>query len=71
MGTPVRFGAFADPLHKQLEVPEEALKTEQKISDGLTMCILHGIVTDAEGHKARKRLAKMITKTLKDKGLYE
>ena len=67
----IRFGSFADPLHKQLDVPPSALEFEQKMADGLTLCIIHGVVTDAEGHKARKRLVKKVEKTLKEKGFYE
>ena len=64
-------GALADPLHQQLDVPPSTLEFEQKMADGLTLCIIHGVVTDAEGRNARKRLVKKIDKTLNEKGLYE
>ena len=67
----ISFGALSDPLHKQLDVPPSALEFEQKMADGLTLCIIHGILTDAEGHKARRRLTKRIDTTLKEKGFYE
>ena len=64
-------GSFSDPLHKQLDVPPSTLEFEQKIADGLTLCIIHGVLTDTEALKARKRLIKKIYKTLKEKGFYE
>ena len=30
----IRFGAFADPLHKQLDISPSQLETEQKLADG-------------------------------------
>ena len=64
-------GALADPLHQQLDVPPSTLEFEQKMADGLTLCIIHGVLTGAEGRNARKRLVKKIDKTLKEKGFYE
>ena len=50
----LEWGALADPLHQQLDVPPSTLEFEQKMADGLTLCIIHGVVTDAEGRNARK-----------------
>ena len=58
----IRFGALADPLHKQFDVPPSTLETEQKLADAVTLCAIHSALTATEVHKARKRLVKMIEK---------
>lgn len=67
----IKFGALSPPLHEQLDVPEDVLKTEQKLADGISLCSIHSILTSAETHNARKRLTKRINKTLIDSGHYE
>ena len=60
----IRFGAFADPLHKQLDVSPSQLETEQKLADAFTMLRVHGIITDGEAAKVAKRIIKQIERTL-------
>ncbi|MDO8357249.1 MAG: hypothetical protein Q7U76_12735 [Nitrospirota bacterium] len=37
---------------------QAALKLSEKLSDAISMLIIHGIITDGERDKARKRLDK-------------
>ena len=56
----IRFGALSDPLHKQLEVLPSIIELEQKLADAIVLCNIHGVLTDTETHKARKRIIKML-----------
>ena len=58
----IRFGALSPPLHEQLGCSKSDLEWEQKLADAITLCNLHSVLTDAETHKARKRLVKKLEK---------
>ena len=58
----IRFGALAEPLHKQFDVPPSQLELEQKLADAITLCSVHFVMTDAEVRKARQRLVKLVEK---------
>ena len=60
----IRLGAFAKPLHKQLDVPSSKVKTEQALVDAYIMLRVHGIITDGEATKIATRIIKQIDKTL-------
>ena len=65
--THVKYGWGAPPLHEQFGVPEEVFKTEQRLSEALTLLSIHGVVTQTEKRKAVKRLTKKIEAKLKDR----
>ncbi len=55
----IHFGALAPPLTEQIKnLPEKYEENSQAI----TRLFLHGLLTEAETHKARKRLVKAIEK---------
>ena len=38
--------------------PQDAVKLSQRFADAITLLIVHGIISDAERHRAYKRLDK-------------
>ena len=60
----IAFGAFAKPLHKQLDVPPSQLQTVQKNIDAYTRLRVHGLITDGEAPKIVKRIMKQIERAL-------
>ena len=56
----IRFGGLSPDLHEQLGFPKKDLELEQRLADAVTSCQIHGVLTDSETHKARKRIVKMI-----------
>lgn len=59
----IEFGALCKPLSEQIEginsVPD-------KLSDAITLLSVHGLLSEGETYKARKRLVKRI-----DSGRYD
>lgn len=64
------FGATSPTLGEQLreyglKIDPMALSRFQKIADGITLASIHGILTMAETHRARRRLVKAIAKDVR------
>ncbi len=63
----LEFGIFAKPLSTQLfgrVKDKKSVEHFQKYSDAITRLGIAGLLTDAEIHKARIRLAKRISKEI-------
>ena len=58
----IRFGAMSPQLHEQIDASPDEVELEQKLADAIVLCNIHGVVTDSETHKARKRIVKMLEK---------
>ena len=58
----IRFGALSEELSEQIGVSPDEVELEQKLANGITLCSVHGVLTDSEVHKARKRIVKMLEK---------
>lgn len=56
----VAFGALAPPLHEQLGLPPATVCMEQKWANHVTGLLIAGILTDAEGSRARRRIMKRL-----------
>ena len=61
----ITFGAFAKPLHEQLNLPPSKAETWQKYADAITLLHVQGLLPNTETRKARYRLVKRIQKELK------
>lgn len=61
----IRFGALCPPLHEQLGVPQSRTRALQQMADGIAMCAIHGVLSEAEVHRARERLMKKIALVVK------
>lgn len=59
----VRFGALAPSLAKQLGLPRRRLRYLQDCADGIVNLSVGGLLSDAETHRARRRLLKRIVRT--------
>ncbi len=60
------FGALAPKLYRQLHTPPSPdLERLQAHADAITRLMIAGLLSDAEAHRARRRLAKRIAKTIK------
>jgi hypothetical protein len=57
----VTFGAMAPPLHEQLKQLRGSLDPWQRDADAITRLSVHGYLTEAQVHKARKKLMKALT----------
>lgn len=61
------FGALAAPLWQQLKIsnghPKMAAIQDQ--ADAITLLCIHGILSEAERHRARRRLLKQIRALMK------
>jgi hypothetical protein len=53
---------MAPRLHMQIEHKESECRVIQAHADAITQLHVHGILTNKEAHKARKRLVKEIEK---------
>lgn len=62
----LEIGALCDPISKQLAGygDPETLKRFDAMNDALTTCVVHGLIGDAETHRAQKRLMARICKDL-------
>ena len=61
------FGAFSPKLKEQLQgygLQKNEIERFQRRADEVTGLLIAGILTDTEAHRARKRLIKMIAKTI-------
>lgn len=61
----IEFGAMAPPLAAQLAshgVDVAQVQLCQRFADSIALLKIHGLLTDAEGERARLRLFKMIAK---------
>ena len=58
------FGALAEPLHKQIDEPEDKLEHLQRAADSIAFLSIHGFLSDKETQNARKRIVERI-RTLK------
>lgn len=58
----VTFGALADPLSKQLGLPTRSPLVQhlQRCADSITLLAVKGLLSEAEVHRARRRLLKKI-----------
>lgn len=65
----VIFGAMAPPLTKQLKglVWHHKARSFQKMADAIVLLSVHGYLTEAERHRARKRLLHAISQSAKGK----
>lgn len=59
----VTFGALAPRLHEQLGLPRRKLRYLQECADGICSLAVGGLLSDAETHRARRRLMKRILTT--------
>ena len=58
----IRFGAMSAELCTQMNVNADEVEIEQKLADAITLCNIQSVLTDAETHKARKRIVKRLEK---------
>ena len=68
----LHFGAMSDDIKIQLEsqgitLPEKDCDTFEKCKFGITILNLHGILTDNETSKCRRKLFNKIMKEIEDK----
>lgn len=58
----LEIGALCDPISKQLAglLPENKLAQFDAMNDAITTCYVHGLMSDGESDRARKRLLKKI-----------
>lgn len=66
----ISFGALSESLLKQIDqqnhtAPSGLIAAWQKDADSICRLRIRGIMTDAEAHKAKKRLFKDICKGIK------
>lgn len=64
----IEFGAFAKPLSKQLAkmiADRKDLKMFDRMADAVTMCAVHGLISENEIASARKKIIKKIEARLK------
>ncbi len=63
----VAFGAFADPLTKQLRgvLPHIRLRGFDRLAGAITFLAVHGYITDKEKDRARRRLLSVIAREAK------
>lgn len=54
----IAMGPLAPPLHEQLGIDADAAGPHQRDADAISRLAVRGLLTDAETHKARKRLLK-------------
>lgn len=59
------FGALVPQLYEQLHLPRRSLRYLQACADGITTLALANILSEAETHRARRRLVKRIQQTFK------
>lgn len=69
MKVAIHFGALCEPVAKQLAeqghvVTKKNGRILQEFADWITMLSLHGMLSEAETHRARQRLLKRIVKGL-------
>ena len=57
------FGALTPKLHEQLKLPRRQLRYFQECADSITTLSVGRLLSDAEKHRARKRLVKRIRDT--------
>lgn len=62
------FGALAPKLHSQLPLSRARLRHLQEHADGITALAVGGLLSDAEVHRARRRLMNRIGLVLKKAG---
>jgi hypothetical protein len=60
----LQFGMLADPLHQQLGVEAAGVEHFQRDADAIARLHVRGVLSDAETHRARKRLIKRLNETL-------
>lgn len=60
----LRMGAMSPPLHEQYGMDAEDWEWEQKFADAITLLHVHSLLTDAETHRARKRLVKRLNEKM-------
>lgn len=58
----IGFGSFSPELSEQIGVSLDDVKLEQRLADAITLCSIHGVLTDSEVYKARKRIVKILKK---------
>ncbi len=65
----VSLGSLCPPISKQLEIGcrigETQLSVLDQHADAVTWCYLHGLLTDAECERARRRLIRKIQRALR------
>lgn len=64
----ITFGAMAPPLAEQLKphsMPEAQVGLCQRFADSIVLLRVHGVLTEREADKARKRLMGKITEKLR------
>lgn len=60
----ILFGALAAPLWQQVKLPPQKLRDIQRMADSITLLAIHGALSEAEAHRARKRIVKKIAALL-------
>jgi hypothetical protein len=56
----IEFGALSKPLFVQFGYNDKNVKKWQKLADAIVILSIHGIISDSEKGKARRRLVKMM-----------
>ena len=57
------FGALAPKLHEQIKISRRRLRYLQDCADGITNLAIGRLLSEAEVHRARRRLVKRIQHT--------
>lgn len=63
----IHFGAVSDSIRKQLKdqgvsASRDSVERWQKMTDGVTMLHIHGLIPDSIAHLARKKIIKLIAR---------
>ena len=60
----VVIGSLAPPMHEQLDVPKEAAHHVQTDADAIVRLSVRGLLSDAERHRACRRMPKRMEREL-------
>ena len=60
----IEFGALSPKLSEQLrgKLPHHVLRSFDKFADAIVLLSVHGVLSDAETHRARQRIVKAINR---------
>lgn len=62
----VRFGALAPPIYEQLDTDEELMAHYQMDADAVVRLAVRGMLSEAETHRARKRILKRVIREYRE-----
>lgn len=62
----LELGSLCDSISKQLSgcMPSDELESLDVMNDAITTCYVHGLITDSETGRARKRMVKIVHKKI-------